>query len=76
MIAILLGGLFYYFFHGYNRMSIFIMIGLFLAYGLSYLGLLLASKAITKEELVDISNMMNPGKLGHYAMDELRKKSD
>ncbi len=76
VMAILLGGLFYYFFHGYNRMSIFIMIGLFLAYGLSYLGLLLASKAITKEELVDISSMMNPGKLGHYAMDELRKKSD
>ncbi len=76
LIALLLGGLFFYLLRNYSRLPASIMIGLFLAYVAGYLGLLLASRAITREELVDVLNMVNLKKLGRYAIDEINKKEE
>ncbi len=73
--SLLLGGVFFYVLHDYTRVSSVIVIGLFLAYSLAYLGLLLISKAITREELWEVLNMLNAKKLAKYAVDEIRKES-
>ncbi len=75
LISILLGGFFYLFLGGDSAIHSIVLIGLFLAYAGLYAGFLLASKTISKEEFFDIVNMLNIRRLGRYAVEELKNKS-
>ncbi|MCL4446849.1 MAG: oligosaccharide flippase family protein [Candidatus Thermoplasmatota archaeon] len=75
VMAILLGLLYYLFLHSLLRLPLLVLIGLLLLYVVAYIGLLLASKTISREELVEILNMVNFKKLFKYAVEELKNKS-
>ncbi|MFG1445825.1 MAG: oligosaccharide flippase family protein [Thermoplasmatales archaeon] len=75
VISVLLGALFYYLLEDSIRLHSVVLIGLFLLYSLAYVGLLIVSRTISREELMDILNMLNLKKLWNYAVGELRNKS-
>lgn len=66
---------FFLFFREVASLPAVVILGLFLLYSLIYIGLLLASKALSKQELADILNMVNLKKLLRYAIDEFKKPS-
>ncbi len=77
-ISLLLGALFFYFFHtlhNFHALPAIVMVGLFLAYALAYTGLLVVSRVLSKQEFMEILSMLNIKKLGEYAVNEARKPS-
>ncbi|MCL5408047.1 MAG: oligosaccharide flippase family protein [Candidatus Thermoplasmatota archaeon] len=75
LVSILLGALFYYFLHSYPRLPTLWILTLFVAYTLAYLGLILVTKTLSRQELIDILDMMNLKKLFKYGIQELKHRS-
>jgi len=75
VISLLLGVPFYYFLHSDSRMPALYLLAFFIIYALAYMGLLIASRTLSKQEMLDILNMVNVKKMARYAIDELKKPS-
>ncbi len=78
VVSILLGTVFFYFFHtlhDFHALPAVVIVGLFILYTLVYVGLLVATRVLSREEFLEILNMLNVKKLGQYAINEARKPS-
>jgi O-antigen/teichoic acid export membrane protein len=75
LISIIVGIPFYLLFGDELRIPALILIGFFLLYVLVYFGLLIASRTLSRQEVIEIVNVINLKKILKYAIDELRKPS-
>ncbi len=66
---------FYFFYRDVIRLPAIDLLGLFVGYSLLYVAILLASRTLSRQEVIDILNMVNVKKIIKYAIDEFRKSS-